>query len=306
VKILREGGVVALPTETVYGLAAVFNDEEAVRSIFELKGRPADNPVIVHVSTLEQAAGVAIFNDCAARLAAQFWPGPLTLVLPRQSGVPDIITAGLETVAVRMPDNEVFLDVVQRVGKPLAAPSANLSGKPSPTMAQHVVQDHDGRVPVVDGGATRIGIESTVVRPLDDRIILLRPGHITRQDLERVGGVPVVNAEDPDKAASPGTRYRHYAPHAKLTLITSDPLRSPPVPTGPLGNAVVLARTDPGWGIPWRELREENVYADLRWADDLHVDEILVHCDEAVLRNEALMNRLRHAAGLALDNDVGT
>ena len=298
---LREGGVVALPTETVYGLAAVFDNEDAVRTIFRIKGRPAENPVIVHVASLEQAATVGIFNDVAARLAAHFWPGPLTLVLPRQHGVPDIVTAGLDTVAIRMPDHATFLAVISRVRKPLAAPSANLSGKPSPTMARHVIEDFGGSVRVVDGGATRIGIESTVVLAELDRIIVLRPGAITREQLFEVGGVPVVDAAREDRKASPGTRFKHYAPSARVVLLTTPA----PWDLGP-GSRLVLSRTDPGIGIPWRPLREETLYADLRWADELHVDEILVHCDEAILRNEALLDRLRHAAGLATENDVGT
>ena len=298
-RILEGGGIVALPTETVYGLAAVVDNEEALREIFRVKGRPADNPMIVHVATLEQAAKVAVFNEVAARLAAACWPGPLTLVLPRQQGLSDTVTAGLDTVAVRMPDHPVFNEVLRRVGKPLAAPSANRSGRPSPTLAMHVAEDHEGRVKVVEGGATRVGLESTVARPQDDRIILLRPGAITREQLADLGGVDVENAEEGDEMRSPGTRYRHYAPRTPVRLVDSISLPGD-------STVAILSSEEPELSVPWRKLTPETLYADLRWADSLQVDEILVHCDRASLHNEALMNRLRHAAGTGLKDDVGT
>lgn len=303
VELLQKGGVVAVPTETVYGLAAVYDNASAVNAVFRIKQRPPDNPLIVHVASFGDAATVGVFDDVAARLARRFWPGPLTLVLPKQAGVPEVVTAGHDTVAVRMPDHAYLIEIIRRVGKPLAAPSANVSGRPSPTQAQHVLDDHQGRVAVVDGGTTRHGIESTVVRTWADRIEVLRPGSITRGQLSEVGGVPVVIADAETRSASPGTRHRHYAPRAKVVL--TDVLDRDHVHgRNAVWKVAILSARDPEWGVPWRPLSAATLYADLRWADDLEVDEILVHCDDAILENEALIDRLRRAAGMNAGHDA--
>jgi len=299
---IREGAVVALPTETVYGLAARITDEGALRSVFLLKGRPADNPLIVHVASAVQADTVGILTEMDRTLAEAFWPGPLTLVIQRRPIVPDLVTAGLPTVAVREPDSDAFREVLMLVGEPLAAPSANLSGRPSPTTAEHVWNDHHGRVPVVDGGPCRAGLESTVVRVEPDRILILRPGAITRTQLAAASGLPVELAGDADRAASPGTRYRHYAPTATVRVFT-DLAALQQAAAAAEGRVLILSRFDPDLPHDWRPLQADQLYAELRRADDLHVDEILVHCDDVTARDEALMDRLLRAADT--DSEAG-
>lgn len=226
-QLLQAGQVVAIPTETVYGLAANALDGAAVQRIFAAKGRPQDNPLIVHIANeavLYQIASVV--PPAAWQLAKAFWPGPLTMVLPSAGTVAPQVSAGLPTVGVRMPAHPAALAVIQAAGLPLAAPSANVSGTPSPTTAAHVLADMDGRIPfVVDGGACRVGIESTVVS-LVDAPVILRPGFITQQQLAQALGTPVAMAAavtQPlaagEAPASPGMKYRHYAPRAQLVLV---------------------------------------------------------------------------------------
>jgi L-threonylcarbamoyladenylate synthase len=224
-EVLRAGGLVAFPTETVYGLGAHALDREAVRRLFAAKGRPANDPLIVHVATLDEADHlIASRPGSVAALAARFWPGPLTLVLPRSALVPDEVTAGLASVAIRVPAHPVALALITAVGVPVAAPSANLFSRPSPTRASHVLADLDGRIDlVVDGGATTVGVESTVLDLTQDIPTVLRPGAVT---LEMLGGVlPLVRMRDASHAASgaepmvsPGLLSRHYSPRAPLTL----------------------------------------------------------------------------------------
>lgn len=229
-KIIREGGLVAFPTETVYGLGANGLDGEAVGRIFEAKGRPADNPLILHVAKKSGVKGLwAAVPDLARRLMDAFWPGPLTLVFNRSAQVPDAVTAGLPTVAVRMPDHKTALALLRAAGVPIAAPSANLSGRPSPTTAQHVKADLDGRIDLVlDGGPCRVGLESTVLS-LCGAPTILRPGGITREMLEAVigpvGVSPAVLAplKAGERAASPGMKYKHYAPNAQVLIAGGSP-----------------------------------------------------------------------------------
>lgn len=228
--VIRRGGLVAFPTETVYGLGADALDPRAVARIFAAKGRPPDNPLIVHVAGAEDAFRLATrVPPAARRLAADFWPGPLTLVLPRSDLVPPITAGGLDTVALRMPDHPVALALIRAAGCPVAAPSANLSGRPSPTTAQHVLEDMAGRVDlVVDGGPARVGVESTVIDLSREPPVLLRPGGVTLERLRAaVGGVevdPAVWAEGVVATArAPGMKYRHYAPRAGLVLVEGPP-----------------------------------------------------------------------------------
>lgn len=223
---LKAGGLVAFPTETVYGLGADATNPAAVAAIFVAKGRPADNPLIVHVASVDAALALTQDVPAAARVLMQrFWPGPLTLVLPRAAGVPDIVTAGLATVAVRMPDHPVALALIQQAGVPLAAPSANRSGRPSPTRAEHVLEDLDGRIDfVLDAGPTGVGLESTVIDLSVDPPVLLRPGGITTEMLcAAIGPILISPGVDDDHAvdrpASPGLKYAHYAPQAELVLV---------------------------------------------------------------------------------------
>ncbi|WP_324716213.1 L-threonylcarbamoyladenylate synthase [Carboxydochorda subterranea] len=222
---IRRGGLVAFPTETVYGLGADALSDRAVRRIFEAKGRPSDNPLIVHVASVEGAMSVA-HPDPRGRwhaLASRFWPGPLTLVLPRRDNVSKLVTAGLDTVAVRMPRHPVALGLIKAAGVPIAAPSANRSGRPSPVEASHVMDDLDGRVEwVLDGGPTGVGVESTVLDLSGDPPVVLRPGGIgveaLREALTRVD-VLSLEAPPPGPVRSPGLKYRHYAPRAPVVVM---------------------------------------------------------------------------------------
>ena len=211
---------VAVPTETVYGLAADARNSDAVAAIYAAKGRPSFNPLIVHVSSLEMAQRLAMFDDLALRLADAFWPGPLTLVLPvrQDSGLSPLVMAGLPTVAIRMPAHRAMRDLIEACDAPLAAPSANHSGAISPTRAEHVALSLGGRIPMIlDDGATERGLESTIAAPEADRVRLLRPGPITGQMLEDAGGVPVVTQSSATIEA-PGQMLSHYAPSKPLRL----------------------------------------------------------------------------------------
>jgi L-threonylcarbamoyladenylate synthase len=222
--VLRRGGLVAFPTETVYGLGAHALDRDAVRRVFHAKGRPAADPLIVHVASVDDLAPlVSAVPDVVRRLAARFWPGPLTLVLPRSPAVPDEVTAGLDTVAVRVPAHPVARALIAAAAIPVAAPSANLFSRPSPTRAEHVLQDLEGRIDLlVDGGATPVGLESTVLALSADAPTILRPGAVTIEMLREL--LPDVRMRDgtPPSAGealpSPGLLAKHYSPRAPLTL----------------------------------------------------------------------------------------
>ena len=226
-EIIKNGGLVAIPTETVYGLGADGLNPEAVASIFAAKGRPQDNPLILHISGPEEIEQLCHHIPQAAyTLAERFWPGPLTMVLPARSCVPKCTTAGLPTVAVRCPDSDVTRQIIRLAGVPVAAPSANISGKPSTTTAQHVLHDHDGRIhAIVDGGPCRVGVESTIVDLTEQRPRLLRPGGITPEQLLEVLGDLVVDKAvtaqiDQDAVVkAPGMKYRHYAPACQVLIV---------------------------------------------------------------------------------------
>jgi len=220
--LLRAGRLVAFPTETVYGLGGAATDDTAVARIFEAKGRPSFNPLIVHVPDLAAAEACAVFDDRARAVAAAFWPGPLTLVLPRreEAGLSRLVSAGLPSVALRVPAHPVAQALLRAAGVPVAAPSANRSGGISPTRAEHVVASLGARVDmVVDGGPCAVGLESTVLDLTGERPILLRPGGITPADLEAVLGAPVVSgSDDPMAPKSPGQLLSHYAPDRPVRL----------------------------------------------------------------------------------------
>ena len=226
-EMIRAGEPVVIPTETVYGLAANALDERAVARIFEVKGRPADNPLIVHIARLGELDTLTGKLPVAAiKLAQKFWPGPLTMVLPRSGAVPAIVTAGLDTVAVRMPSHPVALELIRAAGIALAAPSANISGRPSPTTAAHCLEDLNGLVPLIlDGGPCDVGVESTVVDLTGDIPRVLRPGAVTPAQIKaELGNViidpAVCNQPDPSlPAASPGVKHTHYRPKAKVVVL---------------------------------------------------------------------------------------
>lgn len=232
-EIIRAGGLVAFPTETVYGLGGNALDPEASRKIYAAKGRPSDNPLIAHVASTEQVRTlVRTLSADAKKLMEAFWPGPLTIVMPKADIVPLATTGGLETVAVRMPENEMALRLISESGVPIAAPSANTSGKPSPTEAAHVYHDLNGKIDMIlDGGPVGIGVESTIIDVTGDAPMLLRPGAVTLEELSEVLGKPV--GIDPAIIAggvaegvapkAPGMKYRHYAPNARMFLVAEKP-----------------------------------------------------------------------------------
>ena len=316
-KILREGGLVAIPTETVYGLGANGLDAQAVKRIFEAKGRPQDNPLILHVTGPQWLPRYCRnIPPMAYVLARKFWPGPLTMILQRQSIVPDETTAGLDTVAVRCPNHPVTLAIIREAGVPIAAPSANTSGRPSCTSAQDVLEDMDGKVEgVVDGGPCSVGVESTILDLTCQPPRLLRPGGLPLEDLERlIGHIDVDHAvtaplQEGEKPKAPGMKYRHYAPKAPVTVVTGAPeasareiqrragkgagiicfdeyadlFRGMEVHTlGPSGDKLVQA---------------QRVFDALRTFDNSDVTEIYTQCPDNRGLGLAIGNRLKKAAG---------
>ena len=228
-QILRAGGLVVFPTETVYGLGGDATRDEAAKKIYAAKGRPSDNPLIIHIANPADAERYAVTNELYYRLAKAFMPGPLTIILPRRESIPKSTTGGLDSVAVRCPAHPVAHKLIELCGFPIAAPSANLSGKPSPTSAAHVAQDMDGRVDmIIDGGESEIGLESTIVKIDGDGLILLRPGGITCDALSLVcEKVMIADAvlhqlAENERPLSPGMKYRHYAPTAPLVLLSGN------------------------------------------------------------------------------------
>ena len=315
VEVLRAGGLVAFPTETVYGLGADALDPAAVARIFAAKGRPADNPVIVHAPDPETAWRVTTGPTAlAVRLAERFWPGPLTLVLSAAAGVPTEVTAGLASVAVRVPDHPVALALLHAAGVPVAAPSANRSGRPSPTTAAHVLADLGDVVDmVVDGGPCSVGVESTVVDVRGGAPIVLREGAITREMLAeavadmvtsvtRAAGVP--DDVPSDLAASPGTRHRHYAPSCRVTIASTDdvPSVAASLAGDPARRVGLVARVAAPDGVAdiarFADATDlaARLYQALRDAEAAGVTDLVVEAVPEVGIGRAVMDRLRRAA----------
>lgn len=321
-EILKSGGLVAFPTETVYGLGANALDEDAVKSIFVAKGRPSDNPLIVHISDISQLENlVKCISESAKKLMEKFWPGPLTLLFEKSDLVPLVTSGGLDTIAVRMPDNEVALSIIKQTGLPIAAPSANLSGRPSPTSASHVLEDLDGKIDaVVDGGETSVGLESTVLDLTSDTPLILRPGSVTREQLlEVLKEVSYDSAlESSDKRSvpkSPGQKYRHYSPKAKMEIFLgkredvvdkiNEELKkydSQGIKTAVLSSDETLDLYNARYKLSMGSEKElskvaSNLFHLLREFDKLDVDIILSEGVEEVGIGKAIMNRLKKAAG---------
>ncbi|MBN2488584.1 MAG: threonylcarbamoyl-AMP synthase [Methanosarcinaceae archaeon] len=325
--ILKKGGLVAFPTETVYGLGADALNPEAVRKIFEAKGRPADNPLIVHIAAKEHLHDLAMDVPAhAAGLVDAFWPGPLTLVLKRKNIVPDITTGGLDTVAVRMPDNQIALELIRQAGTPIAAPSANVSGRPSPTDAGHVIADLAGRIDaVIDGGSVRIGVESTVVDVTGDIPVILRPGGIGIEDIRKCAGDAIIGYTDravgeEEAVRSPGMKYTHYSPQTEVVLVegsgaeVSDRISELVAAAHEKGTRVGLlvtdetashVSTDEMYSLGERDRPEQaarSLFTGLRWLDGRGVDVIIV---DGSVNHEgvgaAVLNRLRKAAGRIIE-----
>lgn len=322
--LLRNGGLVAFPTETVYGLGANALNPLAVLALFEAKKRPLDNPPIVHVGDSTDVKPLAAsVSACAKKLMEEFWPGPLTLVLKRSVKVPDETVAGLDTIAVRIPKNEVALALIGESGCPVAAPSANLAGKPSPTTAKHVLDDLNGRIDaILDGGPTEIGVESTVLDMTVNPPMVLRPGGTPVEALEKVIGEvrlhPFVTSERElplHETKSPGMKHRHYAPMAKLVLVEGS-IDAVIKRINALfhiyklkGNKVGVLATDETKTKYEAEMVEslgsrfnteaiaQNLFATLRKYDGANIDLILAESVPAEGLGLAVMNRLRKASG---------
>ena len=300
----------AFPTETVYGLGADAMNESAIRRIFEAKGRPADNPLIVHVC--DHAMLDLVATDVSAKaeaLIAAFWPGPLTLVLNRRPAVARSVSAGLATVAVRMPGSQIALDLIRQAQTPIAAPSANLSGRPSPTTAAHVASDLEGRIEMIlDGGATNIGIESTVLDTTSEPPVILRPGWVTREQLAEVIGRVELAATDEELKRSPGTRHRHYSPRANIVLVENyssksmEQLAESLLRNGPVGfiGHTRFAIDHPGFNAIVLNNSAEDyarfIYSAFRELDELGASIIIVEGISEAGEGVAVMDRLRRAA----------
>ncbi|MBO5783097.1 MAG: threonylcarbamoyl-AMP synthase [Clostridia bacterium] len=319
-ELLRQGEIVAIPTETVYGIAADCTNQSAVEKIFLAKGRPQDNPLIVHIASRDMLEGVvARFPSRAQKLADAFWPGPLTLILPKGQKLCAATTAGLDSVGVRFPAHPVAQAVILAAGVPLSAPSANISGKPSPTSAEDVFSDMDGRLPLVlDGGDCNAGVESTVLSLLDDVPVLLRPGYVTKEQIEQVLGTPISVAkaiceqvQPQEKVLSPGMKYRHYAPEAELVLLRGsfaefadyvggkneqnayclcfdgeeDKLPMPAFPYGKEGDGAAQAHS---------------IFKLLRHLDKIGAQKVYVRCPQSQGVSLAVYNRLLRAAAFRI------
>ncbi len=314
-EILKNGGLVAIPTETVYGLAANALDGEAVKKIFIAKGRPQDNPLIVHISKIEQIDPlIKERSEILERLSDAFWPGPLTIINEKNDIVPDEVTCGLDTVAVRFPSSEIAREIITAAGVPLAAPSANLSGSPSPTCFEHCFADLNGRVDaIVDGPHCEVGVESTVITIVGGKVRLLRPGAVTVEMLESVvGEVEIDNAvlnqiEAGAKVSSPGMKYKHYAPKAKVVMVeaTSEAFAEFVQQNATEKSAVVCFDEDAVGGIkvyPWgkkddHEAQARLLFDILRQSDLDGYQTVYIHSPERDGLGLAVYNRLIRAAG---------
>lgn len=321
-QLLRSGETVAFPTETVYGLGANALDETAVHKIYQAKGRPSDNPLIVHIYDRKQLLELTDqVSDTAVQLMDAFWPGPLTLIFKRREGaVPSCVTGGLDTVAVRMPNHPVAQRLLTLVDLPIAAPSANLSGKPSPTAASHVQHDLDGRIAaIVSGGCCAVGVESTVLDLSGKIPVILRPGGVTKEQLEQViktevlYAAPYTSAEKTPRA--PGMKYTHYAPDAPLYICTGTPEEA----AGKIDQRLEMHKGKAGVMLSMQTLRflenkDENLvvnlgsredlkqitcnlFAALRYFDGVDVEAIYTENFPTEEIGAALMNRLNKAAG---------
>lgn len=316
-EILAHGGIVGIPTETVYGLAADARDESAVRSIFAAKGRPQDNPLIVHISSLEQLPPlVREIPPLALKIAERFWAGPLTMIFPKSGLIPQATSGGLDTVAVRMPSSPAARAIIDACGFPLAAPSANLSGSPSPTTAQHVLKDMDGRIPlIIDGGECSCGVESTVLCfPTEDSVRILRPGGVTAEmlsELCRVEIDPAVTSE-PEKGAkvlSPGMKYKHYSPKADVLIVDAHGEEFREWCEAHSGEGVIALSQESGGQGMFRRFGKDpqeqahRLFALLREADEQGAVRVYVEMPSKEGIGLAVYNRLLRAAAFRI---VGT
>lgn len=316
-ELLKAGEIVAVPTETVYGLAGDATNADAIKKIFKAKGRPADNPLIVHISNLNMLDGiVSEFSANAKKLADAFWPGPLTIIMPKGPKVCKETSAGLDSVGVRMPANEIAREIINCSGIAFSAPSANISGKPSPTTAADVFADMNGRIPlVIDGGECDAGVESTVISVLENTPIILRPGIITKEDIEKVLNKEVIVAKEVTDGVkadsiirSPGMKYKHYAPNAKVTVVKGTLENFVKFVTlNKKENTLVMCfdgeeKLMPVSAISYGKIDDpkaqaHNLFAVLREFDKEHAKQVFVRCPETSGISLAVYNRLIRSAG---------
>lgn len=321
-EILKKGGLVAFPTETVYGLGADGLNENAAKKIYAAKGRPSDNPLIIHITDMAALGRIAKkIPEAAVRIAGKYWPGPLTMIFEKTDAVPYGTTGGLDTVAVRMPEDDIAAAVIRAGGGYIAAPSANTSGRPSPTKARHVKEDLEGRIDmIVDGGPTEIGVESTILDMTADPPMILRPGAVTREMLEELAGPvcvdkAVIAPESKERPKAPGMKYRHYAPRAELCIIegemeaVADAVNRMAEEKLACGYKIGIIGTDETLGkykkgivksIGTREdeaVIANRLYGILREFDEENVDYIFSEAFPTGGIGSAVMNRLLKAAG---------
>ncbi len=315
-EIIKKGGIVAIPTETVYGLAANTFDEKAVKKIFLAKGRPSDNPLIVHIAEINNLYQiVSDFPDKAKKLIEKFWPGPLTLILPKKPIIPSIVTADMNSVAVRFPSNKLAQEIIKKSGVPLVAPSANSSGSPSPTNFTHVLKDLSGKIDAaMDGGNCRVGLESTVISLTEKIPRLLRPGAVTPSDVRKVIGELIIDSsvyselDLKAKVISPGTKYKHYSPKAKVVLVQASSEKYAEFVNSKFSEnllALCFYEDISMLKVPYISYGNKNNYSlqakklfeSLRKADEKKVSTIYAHACNTEGVGIAVYNRLIRAAG---------
>ena len=315
VKLLKCGEVVGMPTETVYGLAANALDEQAVRKIFAAKGRPADNPLIVHISHLGMIKPlVTEIPVLAEKCAEEFWPGPLTMILPKSEVIPDVTSGGLDSVGIRMPSHRTARAIIDKCGFPIAAPSANRSGSPSPTTSLHVINDMKGRISaVVDGGPSAVGVESTVISFEGDAIRILRPGFISYEDLMEITPNVIIDKGVTEQlgqnaiARSPGMKYKHYAPNADITIIdsTKEAFEEYCRNNAVKDDVLMLFSEDECMDLDMRRIvygdtgeeQAKRLFDVLRSLDEIGAEKVYARCPDKTGVGLAVYNRLLRAAG---------
>ncbi len=313
-ELLKKSEVVAIPTETVYGLAANAFDEEAVRKIFAAKGRPCDNPLIVHISDLDMIKDIASeVPRLAIKCAESFWPGPLTMIMPKSDRIPLVTSGGLDTVGIRFPSDKCAHRIIEKCGFPLAAPSANLSGSPSPTNAKRVYEDMSGRIAaIVDGGESEVGVESTVIAFENDGIRILRPGKISYDDLKTITDNVFVDrgvlerVAEGEKVRSPGMKYKHYAPKAEVVLLDGS---AQEFENYVKANAtegcfcLVFCDKEAIEGVPYLTYGESAdeqahwLFERLRQFDGMGAKKVFAHCPSQEGVGLAVYNRILRSAG---------
>ena len=300
--LLQQGELVAFPTETVFGLGASLLRDQALDALFKVKGRPLDNPLIVHIPDLSHAE--LLTRDLPQvffQLAERFWPGPFTMIVPKSVNVSKKATGGLDSVALRIPSHKTAQALLRSVNEPLVAPSANLSGKPSGTCIDHVLEDFDGKIAAVIEGSVLLGIESTVVSLLHDQIVVVRPGCIAKEEIEAFLHREVALSHAKNIATNiatniaPGMKYRHYAPLARVELFLTTEDLERHLEQSPAISRLLIAKKPYG-SLPFCPLSMLSLYDALRKADHMRCDEVVILCDVETQKNAGLMNRLEKAA----------